>query len=138
MDLRTWMVSSLRPLRRDKDGNRAILFGLTVWSLWEARNRMVFTNASFSVWDVWKRVTTPELEVRSVMSQLPHLMKNYSQRLVGWSCPPSSWIKCNVDGSCKQGGAHAGCGGVFRDAYGSWRGAFLRNLGTCSVLYAEL
>lgn len=35
-------------------------------------------------------------------------------------------------------GEHVGCGGVLRDASGCWRGGFVRNLGTCSVLAAEL
>lgn len=37
---------------------------------------------------------------------------------VGWSPPVNDWVKCNVDGACRDRGRLAGCGGVLRDGSG--------------------
>ena len=64
--------------------------------------------------------------------------KVYQQIKVGWSFPSHGWVKCNVDGSVKHDTKSAACGGVFRDASGTWMLGFVRNLGTSSVVVAEL
>lgn len=58
--------------------------------------------------------------------------------LLGWVFPQYDWIKCNTNGSCLAGGNQTGCGGMLRDNTGSWVGGFIRDLGTGSVLTAEL
>ncbi|KAK8486596.1 hypothetical protein V6N11_068290 [Hibiscus sabdariffa] len=65
-------------------------------------------------------------------SQLPGLV---TQR---WSRPPPGWIKANVDASVLSTAGSASLGGVFRNEDGSWHYGFTRNIGHCSVLFAEL
>lgn len=60
------------------------------------------------------------------------------ETFIGWSFPIDDWIKCNIDGACKEGGQRIGCGGAFRDSFAKWLGGFKRNLGVGSVLSAEL
>ncbi|KAK7304961.1 hypothetical protein VNO77_42857 [Canavalia gladiata] len=57
----------------------------------------------------------------------------YYQRIAfQWTFPDVGWMKANVDGSYKdqEHPCLAGCGGVFRDATGSWCFGFAQNLGT--------
>ena len=42
---------------------------------------------------------------------------------LGWHCPPSGWMKLNIDGSVTKTGT-AGVGGVLRDAIGRWVDGF--------------
>ncbi|XP_061375835.1 uncharacterized protein LOC133317945, partial [Gastrolobium bilobum] len=64
--------------------------------------------------------------------------RNRIERLVAWCCPPVDWVKLNVDGACDANGTRTGCGGVFRDASGTWIVGFCKNLGSGTVLHAEL
>ena len=42
---------------------------------------------------------------------------------LGWHCPPSRWMKLNIDGSVTETGT-AGARGVLRDATGRWVDGF--------------
>jgi len=55
--------------------------------------------------------------------------------LVLWKTPTAPWLKVNTDGSVI--GGYAACGGLFRDHSGTFRGAFVCNIGTHSVFYAD-
>lgn len=48
---------------------------------------------------------------------------------VKWCCPPIGWHKCNTDGAAA---------GVFRNNRGFLRGSFVKPLGQCCALHAEL
>jgi len=56
--------------------------------------------------------------------------------LVVWKPPTAPWLKDNTDGSVISG--HAACGGLFRDHSGTFRGAFVCNIGTQFGFYAEV
>ncbi|KAK7307034.1 hypothetical protein VNO77_39734 [Canavalia gladiata] len=47
---------------------------------------------------------------------------------VGWTKPEIGWVKLNVDGSRDHSGPSAGCGGVLRNASGTWCNAFALKL----------
>lgn len=47
-------------------------------------------------------------------------------------------MKCNVDGSVRNGNSSALCADVFRDASGMWMFGFVHNLGSSSIVVAEL
>lgn len=57
---------------------------------------------------------------------------------MGWKPSNSYWIKANADGSVKNDGYMAACRGVLRNSQDFWVAGFVRNLGACSVLMAEL
>ncbi|CAN1177317.1 Putative ribonuclease H protein At1g65750, partial [Linum perenne] len=52
--------------------------------------------------------------------------------------PPVDWVKVNIDGSVLSPGNAAAVGGVLRDSEGWNLTAFAANLGSCSIMRAEL
>ncbi|KAK9046621.1 hypothetical protein V6N11_052506 [Hibiscus sabdariffa] len=65
----------------------------------------------------------------------PQLSGTVTQR---WSRPHHGWVKANVDASVISTDGSAALWGVFRDEDGTWLYGFARNIGCCSVLFAEL
>ncbi|KAF7807156.1 ribonuclease H [Senna tora] len=59
--------------------------------------------------------------------------------IVKWQKPNSDWLKVNVDGASKlDSSQRASCGGVARDHSGHFVAGFVKNLGSCNALHAEL
>ncbi|KAL4335934.1 hypothetical protein GQ457_07G000840 [Hibiscus cannabinus] len=54
-----------------------------------------------------------------------------------WGSPPPSWVKINTDGARRGDDGYASRG-VARDSSGTWMFGFLKFIGVCSVLDAEL
>src|SRR5689334_1263909 len=67
---------------------------------------------------IWRRKTQPVI------------------RNIAWEMPKAGWIKINSDGSMVDD--KAASGGVLRDDKGAWLHGYVRNLGSCSVVMAEL
>ena len=57
---------------------------------------------------------------------------------IGWKYPQVGWIKLNCDGACKENGDCSGCRGLLRDANGRWIKGFVRKIGACDALHAEM
>lgn len=58
----------------------------------------------------------------------------YGENAVGWDFPPYQWVKGNIDGSVRRELGE----GIFRNDFGQWVGGFSSNIGSSSVLMAEL
>ncbi|RYR27984.1 hypothetical protein Ahy_B01g052067 [Arachis hypogaea] len=58
--------------------------------------------------------------------------------LIRWYPPVEGFIKINVDGSFLTSSNNATCGGVMRDSLGRFIKCFSCNLGSCSIMHAEL
>ncbi|KAH9716124.1 reverse transcriptase domain-containing protein [Citrus sinensis] len=86
-----------------------VCFGVTVWRLWFWRNHVLFNHGS---WDSSSIVTDIKARTAEILS-------------------------LNTDGA-KKGFGQTGAGGLLRDFNGNWIMGFIVNLGTCSVLSAEL
>lgn len=56
---------------------------------------------------------------------------------VKWEPPSEGWVKLNSDGSVKSG-SQAVCGGLIRNMHGTFMAEFSCNLGTCTIMQAEL
>ncbi|KAK8991934.1 hypothetical protein V6N11_044827 [Hibiscus sabdariffa] len=48
------------------------------------------------------------------------------------------WLKANVDGTAYSSENRVSIEGVLRDSNGGWQFGFMRNLGSCPVLLAEI
>lgn len=55
---------------------------------------------------------------------------------IKWLFPPEGWFKLNSDGASKGNPGDAGCGGLFRDASGSWVHGYEMHIGCCSSFSA--
>lgn len=135
----TWISACLTSnFGHDSLGSWLKTFGSLNWLLWNFRNDVVFNGRDRSSMGLsyYVRRGLHFLEQVKGDDQLAALSPHYSQVNVGWTFPMHDWIKCNVDGSVKFG--TAGCGGVFRDSSGTWLCGFARNLGSTSVVFAEL
>ncbi|KAJ1380964.1 Ribonuclease H domain [Sesbania bispinosa] len=118
-------------------GDWCLVFGLTVWNLWRCRNEVVFENKVSSTKEVIGRIRNLA-QVGSVLC-LPSIdTVRHGVMFVRWCNPELGWIKFNVDGLVKSASRNAGCGGVIRDHRGNWVGCFSFNIGSSSVLMAEL
>jgi len=70
-----------------------------------------------------------------------HLHRNPQNREiihVGWNRPPEGWIKLNSDGTCKGNNDVSGCGGLFRNSDGRWIKGYMKKIGSCDALHAEM
>ncbi|KAJ1432556.1 Reverse transcriptase-like [Sesbania bispinosa] len=126
------------PHPQDSLGANSVAWGGTsnaIWQLWRCRNEVVFDNQTVGTEAVVSRIKN--------LARIgdDHSLSSMEQggrglKLVCWCGPEEDWIKFNVDGSvrCRS----AGCGGVMRDHYGNWMGGFSFNMGSSSVLMAEL
>ncbi|CAI0443595.1 unnamed protein product [Linum tenue] len=62
-----------------------------------------------------------------------------SPHQVAWDPPPpQGWVCVNTGGSVKQPGSIAAGGGVIWDWTGKCKGAFVVNLGRCTITRAEI
>ncbi|KAF7811558.1 ribonuclease H [Senna tora] len=117
-----------------------ILFAISCWIIWKKRNKLVFENISTSVDDLYfsilnfARAVERSREDLKITAHIPQRIT----RFVGWQPPRTGGVKCNVDGSVHGVHHSATCGGVIRDEAGNVLLAFSRNLGSCSITWAEL
>ena len=140
-DLHDWIKMNLL----QKDNSHMIdnipwstMFVVSVWTIWRERNSFIFRKESRDCHSSVVVISNHAQEITLMNSKLSSLKTGRMETLVGWVFPEQDWIKCNVDGACKDGGLRTGCGGVFRDSSGVWVTGFKRGLGVGSVLSAEL
>lgn len=139
--MKRWLLANLSEEWGNlREGNWSILFGIARWSCWKWRNEFIFgkdcrgENEILScIWDLFKVCLKSQKDLCIVGAK-----NTYLKKLVGWSFPEDGWVKFNVDGACKGLGKAAGCGGVLRDASGSWILGFSKSIGNCNSFEAEL
>ena len=65
------------------------------------------------------------------------LVRHRHTSCICWKAPPENWLKINSDELVLHQ-QMAACGGVLRDASGSFVRAFATKLGSCPIAVAEL
>ena len=70
--------------------------------------------------------------------RLPQVSQNFDTIYIGWKRPHGDWVKLNCGGAYKESVDIAGCGGLIRDSNGQWLKGYVRKIGTCDALYAEM
>ena len=112
-----------------------VRFGNTKHSLYSARNSIL---ASVSLSGSLSAVNCTPSDT-SLLENLcvPLSFRRYKDIVpVVWKAPTANWIEVNTDGSVQN--TMAACGEIFRDHRGTFMGCFASNLGSVSVLEAEL
>lgn len=115
----------------------SMVFGSTLWLLWDWRNKWQFEinfakpcNPTLVLSQSWRRFSD-DFIIDRIDSQ-----GEFSDAS-GWRKPQLGWIKLNVDGAVVRHSLKAGCGGVFRDGGGNWLMGFTREIGVCHTNLAE-
>ncbi|CAN1164269.1 Putative ribonuclease H protein At1g65750 [Linum perenne] len=129
-----WLCRGLQ----SKDG---LLFRITCWQIWRARNERIFSNASALAPSVAFRAANWSRTVVSTSQKNSNLLGVSRARQmvdVAWDPGPEDWVTCNSDGSADPATGKAAAGGLVRDANGKCLLAFTMNTGNCSVTRAEL
>ncbi|CAN1751084.1 Putative ribonuclease H protein At1g65750 [Linum perenne] len=120
----------------------SLLFGVTAWILWKARNEHIFDNNRVTCDQLRLRVLHWTAGVRETMRAesrvLSEMVERRRETLLKWIPAPDDWITVNCDGSVLQPQGIAASGGIIRNSMGRMLGAFAANLGSCSITRAEL
>ncbi|CAN1162405.1 Putative ribonuclease H protein At1g65750 [Linum perenne] len=135
-DLQVWLRNGLQAK------NLNIPFDIVIWLLWKARNEAVFEQISMTSDQLRLRVLHWITGVRETMREDSQILfgaaKKREEVLVHWNQPPENFITINTNGSVLQPHSHAAAGGILRDWQGRKLVVFAANLGTCSIMRAEL
>ncbi|CAL1375573.1 unnamed protein product [Linum trigynum] len=125
-------------LKRDQEG---LLFGVAAWYLWKRRNEKVFHNLTQEDQVLAQRIGCWTSTIRQAQENDTASHKEATRKTtqkLAWSPPPQDWMCVNTDGSEKQPGSEAAGGGIIRDWMGKCMGAFVENLGVCTITRAEI
>ncbi|CAN1824667.1 Putative ribonuclease H protein At1g65750 [Linum perenne] len=136
-----WSVDFPVWLKRGIGGEQALLVGITLWYLWKSRNEFIFAAKRESAETVARRCSNWKVQVEHAMARDSRLQSGQARRTeaqISWEPGPIDWATVNVDGSVLRSPDRAAAGGVVRSVDGRAIGAFVANLGCCSVTRAEL
>ncbi|CAN1781286.1 Putative ribonuclease H protein At1g65750, partial [Linum perenne] len=117
-------------------------FGVINWLLWRRRNRLVFHNENISAREVcsqvkfWVHFYSSSWKALQVSREAPGLARQ--AHLIGWRPAEEGCFNMNSDGSLYTNPNRSAAGGVIRDDSGRFVSAFSMNLGSCSIMRAEL
>ncbi|KAF7814111.1 putative ribonuclease H protein At1g65750 family [Senna tora] len=140
LNLREWLLFSLSRNLGHSDTDWNILFGATCWKVWKWRNDFIFNNGKSSVGDPVLHIQQYCRFVISAFSSVDKERQNRRAAVkIAWKPPPEEWVKINVDGSVDPSSfGSSACGGVLRDRDGNFLCGFIRNVGSCSIILADL
>ncbi|XP_028089245.1 uncharacterized protein LOC114289680 [Camellia sinensis] len=113
----------------------SIIFPITCWSLWKARNSHCFSPNNPTPFNP-SLITSLALEWQHT-STLFQPTRTKSTHFISWHPPYLCNYKLNTDGSAKGCPGPVSGGGIIRDKWGQWVTGFCRNIGTASSLEAE-
>ncbi|RYR15710.1 hypothetical protein Ahy_B04g072626 [Arachis hypogaea] len=113
---------------------------MAISSIWYERNKLVFYEANSQPVKVVEEIKSRCREYTKVMKKqgLARKMTKKPDNLIRWYPPDADYLKINVDGSFYAHNGNAACGGVVRDNLGKFLKGFACNLGSCSIMHAEL
>ncbi|CAN1121361.1 Putative ribonuclease H protein At1g65750, partial [Linum perenne] len=136
LDFQSWWIANI--------GNPIInpLFGIVAWLIWKRRNKLVFDGVSWSTEEVrnqakfWDLLLSSSWKAGQLGREAPSLARE--AQLIGWRPAVEGWCSLNSDGSLYSRSNRAVTGGLIRDHEGRLIASFASNLGSCSIMRAEL
>ncbi|CAI0409094.1 unnamed protein product [Linum tenue] len=136
LPLHDWLMDNIRQQGTGTD------FGIIIWHLWKQRNEEVMEGRIFSRDSLIARIQAwfciVEQAKRHAQKTTCSNSATVQSRLVCWEPPREDWIQIQSDGSVITQTGKAAAGGLFRDYLGRCKGAYVCNLGSCSITAAEL
>ncbi|CAN1170985.1 Putative ribonuclease H protein At1g65750, partial [Linum perenne] len=117
-------------------------FGITIWLLWKSRNEAIFEQKPGTSDQLRLRVLHWIVGVRETMKADSQVefggAKQREEVLIQWCPTPEEFVTINTDGSVILPNKSASAGGIIRDWQGRKVAVFAANLGSCSIMRAEL
>ncbi|CAN1818654.1 Putative ribonuclease H protein At1g65750 [Linum perenne] len=104
--------------------------------LWLASHGKLMTNAERRKRHITVDVVCPVCQ--SNCEDTEHVLRRCSFAHLVWRPTGEGWVSLNSDGSLYTNPSRAAAGGVLRDGDGRFLAAYAANLGTCSIMRAEL
>ncbi|CAN1743013.1 Putative ribonuclease H protein At1g65750 [Linum perenne] len=117
-------------------------FGIIAWLIWKRRNKLIFEGVSWSVDEVshqvkfWVLLLSSSWKAGQLGREAPGIARQ--TQLIGWRPTDQEWFTLNSDGSLYSHGNRAAAGGLIRDSEGKLVTTFAINLGSCSIMRAEI
>ncbi|CAN1122765.1 Putative ribonuclease H protein At1g65750 [Linum perenne] len=135
-DFHNWLLKGL------KSPDFGLTFGVVIWILWKARNEAIFENKLVTSDQLRLRVLHWIAGVRETMKANSQVglgdAKQKSEVMIGLNPAPSDWVTVNTDGSVIGSTNRAAACGIIRDHLGRPIATFSANLGSCTIMRAEL
>lgn len=138
LGLQCWLEDNIRPqCHIDKSWPQQ--FGVTLWSLWRARNDFIFKKSFQELADLAiSAASYTNTIIHELTSPVPiYVDVARTEFHIAWHPPPPHTVKVNVDGSFRSSSGMAACGGLIRDSHGVLITGFSCNLGACTSIWAE-
>ncbi|CAN1790174.1 Putative ribonuclease H protein At1g65750 [Linum perenne] len=128
----------------DNIGNQSInpSFGVIAWLIWKRRNKLIFETVGWTLEEVrnqvkfWVLLLSSSWKAGQLGREVPSLARQ--TQLIGWRPGGEGWFTLNSDGSLYSHNNRAAAGGLIRDCEGKFISSYAVNLGTCSIMRAEL
>lgn len=137
MDIQQWISHYLSLSNMVYKGiSWPILFGGTVWQLWNMWNKFIFEDQR-SISGVSAKCVVGATSIQSANKRIKVLGAHNApppRDAVHWLKPAPGWLKLNVNGDFDEGKQVGAAAGVLRDNSGICVGSFQLNLGRCSAL----
>lgn len=137
-----WLYDNLTRVDMLLGAEWKVTFGVVPDNLWRRRNGIIFNNIIWSPSEVVIRVRKTVLAIKEAMDIDGKLSRNEStadnESAIRWCYPRTGEVALNCDGLVSSAGGVAACGGVVRDDMGNFIVGYTTNLGSCSILAAEL
>ncbi|CAN1184990.1 Putative ribonuclease H protein At1g65750 [Linum perenne] len=137
----TWRLPLVEWMSYYLKRDAGVIFGVTCWYLWRARNDWVFSNITCQAPEIAAKAVSWSSSVIKAMERDIKFLGTANPRStvnVAWIPPPKGWVSINSDGSVDRTRNRATAGGILRDYNGRGILAYTMNLGSCSITRAEL
>ncbi|XP_039034276.1 AP-2 complex subunit alpha-2-like [Hibiscus syriacus] len=148
------LLSSWSDLNRKSNIWKFIL-GVVLWSIWKARNSVVFDNSSLDITSLfflirfrlarWFLAKFPNIQIQvdllvgdSSLADRFGYQNTHRSSKQSWQPPPIDFYKFNVDGAVKFDGMEGGIGGILRDCNSIILSTFSVSIGPGPPLLAKL
>ncbi|KAE8687812.1 Beta-adaptin-like protein A [Hibiscus syriacus] len=148
------LLSSWSDLNR-KSNIWKFIPGVVLWSIWKARNSVVFENSSLDITSLfflirfrlarWFLAKFPNIQIQvDLLVGDPSLADRFGYQNThrsskqSWQPPPIDFYKFNVDGAVKSAGMKGGIGGILRDCNSIILSTFFVSVGPGPPPLAEL
>ncbi|CAN0838590.1 Putative ribonuclease H protein At1g65750 [Linum grandiflorum] len=137
-DWSTWLDTHIQH-REDK---HSLTFGVGVWLLWRARNKLLFEQVTETYKEVahrcdyWVALITSSWKTGQQGREVWSLTRQ--TQLIGWRPSNEGCFTLSTDESIRSPTKLAATRGVIRTATGRFVKAFAANLGSCSITRAEM